>query len=666
MRTVVRALTIALLAALVWPLASRGASPVLYESSLGCPSCFWELVLTGHPTDPDQLALAGVFGGLRLSRDGGRTWSPGAFLDVPIYSDPKALVTGDGTLLLSALASLTNPADDGSVRSGVLYQAPLSDASFPGTLYKEPPADLPAGVRSIVDFPKLAYAPGTGAIYIGANAVRFLDGTLGPGLFVSRDGGLTFTEQKLDYGSPGQTRRSPPLSMDVTPQGALRIVVTAGADQQDRQYLLRFDVDATSFDVIPGPPLSNFYAPIALKARGGTTGWLVYQGPEIAIDETGPHAGRIYATWAQPQSIVFDPAVDLGRYGRDFDVFLAFSDDDGVTWSTPVKVNEDGTTGDQFFPSIRVDAAGIAHVVFLDRRENPDLPQFDVYYALVAGGRVSRNVRVNGLHVTIADTYAGREVGDYLDMVVAHPTRSYVAYPCLSAAYGPTDACVAAVDPTQFPPSGDLLKCYRAPATAGFVPHVVTLDDRFEHKIARVVAPATLCNAVERDDNPVLYPSGHLRCYGITDTPPQAHFARRDVPVDDAFGRVTWTLTASETLCLRAATDFQEPPPNLDHFKCYRARPKAGMRGFVRRSLALTDAFEGKTALVLKPEALCVAVDVDGAGFRNPAATLSCYRIKNASGQGRSARRAVQIDDDLGVETATVSRPRLLCVPASD
>src|SRR5439155_3605862 len=125
--------------------------------------------------------------------------------------------------------------------------------------------------RAVVDFPKLAYAPSTGAIYIGANAVRFTDGTHGPGLFLSRDGGETFTEQRLDYASAGQSRTSPPLSMDVAPAGALRIVVTAGADQQDRQYLLRFDADATSFDVVPGVPLSNFYPSIALKGRGGTT-----------------------------------------------------------------------------------------------------------------------------------------------------------------------------------------------------------------------------------------------------------------------------------------------------------------------------------------------------------------------------------------------------------
>ena len=663
-----RLATIVLLAALVRPLAAGAASPVLYESSLGCPSCFWELVLTGHPTDPDQLALAGVFGGFRLSRDGGQTWSPGTFLDFPIHSDPKALVTADGTLLLSALTSRTNPADGDSVISGVLYRGRLSGSSFHGTLFKEPPPDLPARERAIVDFPKLAYAPGTGAIYIGANAVRFADGTHGPGLFVSRDGGQTFTEQRLDYASPEQSRTSPPLSMDVTPSGALRVVVTAGAAQQDRQYLLRFDVDATSFDVVPGPALSNFYAPIALKARGGTTGWLVYQGPEIAIDHVagGPHEGRIYMTWAQPESIVFDPGVDLGRYGRNFDVWLAYSDDDGVTWSTPVKVNEDGTTGDQFFPSLRVDAAGTAHVVFLDRRENPDLPQFDVYYALVVGGRVSRNVRVNGLHVTIADTYGGREVGDYLDMVAAYPTRSYVAYPCLSAFYGPTDACVAAIDPTLFPPSGDLFKCYRAPARAGFGSRRVMLRDRFEQKMTKVVGPDTLCNPVARDNNRVLYPTGQLRCYRIADAPGQARFARRDVTVDDAFGQETRSLSGADTLCMRAATGHQEPPPNLDHFKCYRARPKAGARRFTHRTLTLADAFEEKTTVVVKPEAFCAAVDVDGEGFRYPAASLSCYRIKDAPGQGRFARRDVAIDDAFGTEVGTATRAQVLCLPSSD
>src|SRR5207244_9652065 len=61
MKTLVRPLTIAFLAALVWPLASRGASPVLYESSLGCAHCCWRLVLVARPTAHCTPSLRGLY-----------------------------------------------------------------------------------------------------------------------------------------------------------------------------------------------------------------------------------------------------------------------------------------------------------------------------------------------------------------------------------------------------------------------------------------------------------------------------------------------------------------------------------------------------------------------------------------------------------------------------
>ena len=659
--------TIALFAALARPLAAGGASPVLYESSVGCSSCFWDLVLAGHPAEPSELAVTGVFGGLRLSHDDGRTWDAGTFEDFPMVSDPKALVTADGTLFISALTSLPNPRDGGPVISGVLYQGPLAGSSFHGTLFKAPAASLPAGQRLVADYPKLARAAATGIIYIGTNAVRFDDGSRGPALYVSRDGGQTFDEQKLAYAAPGQTRVSPPLSMDVTAAGSLRVAVTAGREQEDRLYLLRFDVNGTMFDVVPGLVLSNFYAPLALKRRGGRTTWLVYPGPEIAVDKVpgGPHEGRLYAAWAQPQSIVVDAAVDFGRYGRDFDVWLAHSDDDGVSWSTPIKVNDDGTTADQFFPSLRIDTAGTVHVAFVDRRENPDVAQFDVYYALAVDGRVSRNVRVNGQHVAIDDRYGGREVGDYLDMVVAHPTRSYVAYPCLSASGAPADACVAAIDPALFPPSGDLFKCYRAPATTGFVPRTVMLRDRFEQKLTKLLKADSLCNPTARDGNPALDRATGLRCYRIADVPGQPRFAPRDVTIDDAFGHELRTVSRAQSLCTPVNVDPAPSSASLDRFKCYRVRPNAAAAPFTRRRVALMDGFEGKATVVLKPVAFCTAVDEDGRGFRHPAAALGCYRIKDAGGQPRFVRRDVAIDGEFGSETATVTRGRVLCVPST-
>ncbi len=429
------------------PVGSAGAaSPVLYRSNVGCGACFMEMVLAGHPTDPDQLALIGLSGGLQLSADGGRRWTAGTLSGADFTADAKLLVTPDGTLLLSALIARPHPLGTGSVYAGGLFRGPLSGATFGATIFKDPPTTLPAGEHVAVDFPKLAYDRSAGTIYISGNAVHFEDGTIGMGLFVSHDGGAMFAAERLDYQPAGSTRVSPPLSMDTTPTGALRAVFTATVADRDRQYLLRFNADASSFTVMPGLAIPDLSVGVARVAAGSAT-WLVYQGPEMAIDRTpgGPHEGRVYLAWAQPASVVVDATSEFGRYGLDFDVRLAFSDDDGETWSEPVLVNDDATTGDQIFPSLRLDADGGVHVAFLDRRRSPEQPTFDVFYALVEDGRVSPNVQVND--APVANAAGGRAVSDYLDMVAAYPSRVYVAYPCGGVNDGPMDACITALDP---------------------------------------------------------------------------------------------------------------------------------------------------------------------------------------------------------------------------
>lgn len=436
--------------------AAFSADPVLYRATLGCGDCFWQLVLAGHPTDPELLAAIGVAGGLRLSRDGGHTWSPGTLAGQVFAGDPKLVVTAAGTLLLSGLISRPHPLG-GTVYAGGVFQGPLDGSSFSGVVFKDPPAMLPADQRHVVDFPKLAVDANAGTIYVSSNATRFDDGTVGMGLFVSRDGGVTFAGQKLLYQPADTTYVSPPITMDTMPDGTLRAVFVAGSGTEDRQYLLRFDAAAASFTVVPGLSLPGLSVGVARIAAAGTRDWLVYQGPELAIDRTpgGPHEGRLYLAWAQPAAVVQDPGVELGRYGLDFDVWLAHSDDDGETWSVPVRVNDDATAADQIFPSMRLDAEGLVHLAFLDRRAAPDLPQFDVSYALVDDDRVSPNVRVN--EASVANALGGRALGDYLDMVVAYPSRAYVAYPCGASGDGPSEACLTALDPTALRTSSTTL-----------------------------------------------------------------------------------------------------------------------------------------------------------------------------------------------------------------
>jgi len=95
--------------------------------------------------------------------------------------------------------------------------------------------------------------------------------------------------------------------------------------------------------------------------------------------------GRIYVCWSDQ------------RYG-DTDVFLIHSDDDGLSWSPRIRVNDDplGNGRDQFFPWIDVDAVtGKVYVVFYDRREHADFA-VDVYLAVSEdGGNSFDNVKIS-------------------------------------------------------------------------------------------------------------------------------------------------------------------------------------------------------------------------------------------------------------------------------
>jgi hypothetical protein len=75
-----------------------------------------------------------------------------------------------------------------------------------------------------------------------------------------------------------------------------------------------------------------------------------------------PYRGRIYVVFSDQ------------RNGTDnTDVFICSSDDQGSTWSTPLRVNDDVGAAHQFFPWAVVDpVTGSVAVVFYDRRNSTD------------------------------------------------------------------------------------------------------------------------------------------------------------------------------------------------------------------------------------------------------------------------------------------------------
>jgi hypothetical protein len=91
-------------------------------------------------------------------------------------------------------------------------------------------------------------------------------------------------------------------------------------------------------------------------ADGGAAPVDVYSDPQLAAN---PVSGALYAVF-----------VDASQDDKA-NIYFAQSGDHGSTWSTPVRVNDDATTNDQFLPALAVSPDGTRVAIdFYDRRDD--------------------------------------------------------------------------------------------------------------------------------------------------------------------------------------------------------------------------------------------------------------------------------------------------------
>lgn len=103
-----------------------------------------------------------------------------------------------------------------------------------------------------------------------------------------------------------------------------------------------------------------------------------FELPAIAVDRSeGSTRGHVYVVYQS------DPDGD----GADTsDVFFTRSTDGGLTWSPPIRVNDDQTTTDQWMPFVAVTREGTIGVIFYDRRFDPQNIKIDLFMALSRDG----------------------------------------------------------------------------------------------------------------------------------------------------------------------------------------------------------------------------------------------------------------------------------------
>ena len=136
--------------------------------------------------------------------------------------------------------------------------------------------------------------------------------------------------------------------------------------------------------------------------------------PSMAVDISGgENNGNIYIVWSN----VGVPGINSGS---DVDVYMAISSDQGETWSTPVRVNQDpiGQGKKHYFPWVTCDPeTGDLSVVFYDDR-NVGGQQCEVYCAnSFDGGQTWEDFKVSDVAFTptpipgLADGYMGDYIG---------------------------------------------------------------------------------------------------------------------------------------------------------------------------------------------------------------------------------------------------------------
>jgi len=138
--------------------------------------------------------------------------------------------------------------------------------------------------------------------------------------------------------------------------------------------------------------------------------------PSIAVDR---NSGVIYVVYTD-------------KSGGDPDIMVTTSDDDGSTWTAPVRINDDayGNGIDQWFPWVAVDqSTGNAGVVFYDSRHDPANQLTTMYCAYSSDeGQNWANVRIldSQFMPTPIPGCAWGYQGDYIGIAAANGTL----FPC--------------------------------------------------------------------------------------------------------------------------------------------------------------------------------------------------------------------------------------------
>ncbi len=333
-----------------------------------------------NPTDPDNMVA--VWRDFRLGYrrvgwaytfDGGETWTEGGLISEPTYpqqSDPGITADKDGNFYAIVLSYTGNTAQP----NGLIVLK-----STDGGVTWGPPLTVVSGVPNVFEDKEFIACDRTDGRHQGNLYVTWtrFGSTVDIMARWSIDSGRTWSNTIAVSDRSSVQFPLPVVGRD----GEVYIAWTSYANSA-----IMLDVSTNggaSFGV------DRQVAPVYMVSTLLEGGINAYSSPHMDADITnGTYSGRLYIAF-----------MDRRNGNEDFDIWVTSSDNMGVTWTTPVRVNDDtpGNGLDQFHPWLTVDNAGVVTVVWLDRRHDPQNLTYHCYISQSDDGGVtwSPNVQVS-------------------------------------------------------------------------------------------------------------------------------------------------------------------------------------------------------------------------------------------------------------------------------
>lgn len=323
--------------------------------------------------------------GFSKSADGGFTWAENALVDLQVpgryQSDPWLALDELGRLYYSRLEFSEDDQSDGVMVSrsddgGETWGSILNIDDQPNFADKEAMA-----------------SNGNGSLYVVYDDVDLMTGDTSIRFTHSTDGGGSW---------------SPTNAVPSSAQGAAPVIAT----QPDSTVHVAW---------------WEWGAGDVMSATSGNRGESWMEGVQVN-SLSGSAPGNADNPWRMPlPSMVSDAEGGLyvawpDRGEGNLDILVARSLDHGMTWSTPSRVNDDGSGREQRMVALAVDGQEVLHAAWLDNRTG----NLNVYYSNSTdrGMTWSRNLRVT----TVETPHNYARPGDYLGLAADRVGNAYVVW----------------------------------------------------------------------------------------------------------------------------------------------------------------------------------------------------------------------------------------------